>query len=236
MMFPKNKHKNIGFHNYVIYSKIEEILFKNRNKIVGNILDLGCGEQNYKATLLETGSTYFGIDWGNSFHNIQVDLVADLNEIIPLKDNFADTIISISVLEHLKEPILFISETHRLLKPEGYILLQVPFQWHIHEQPYDYQRFTSYGLQDIFQKAGYHEISVIPTCGLFTTIGLKLNYFGLKFIRGPKFLRFILRNLLNPFWFVNLVICRLLDKLDNNWSNETQGYWVVAKKQIDDRI
>jgi ubiquinone/menaquinone biosynthesis C-methylase UbiE len=42
-----------------------------------------------------------------------------LNEPLPIEDNSADTIVCLSVLEHLKEPQPFLNEAFRILKPDN---------------------------------------------------------------------------------------------------------------------
>ena len=226
----KINHKNRGAHNFIIYSKIDKFLKENYSLLKGKVFDLGCGEQEYKSFLLEYCDEYIGVDWGNSYHETKADLIADLNIKLPILDNTADTLFSISVLEHLKEPQLFLNETFRILKPNGIFLLQIPFQWRVHEHPFDYQRYTNFGLFSIFSKAGYVDVSLYATNGIFTTISLKINYFLLKLVRGSKFSKSIIKIFLTPIWLFNLYISSLLDNLDKNWNDETQGYWVVAKK------
>ena len=77
---------------------------------------------------------------------MKADIVADLNKPLPIESEVADVVVSISVLEHLCEPMTMLSESFRILKPGGSILLQVPWQWWIHEAPYDFYRYSPYGL------------------------------------------------------------------------------------------
>ena len=51
------------------------------------------------------------------------------------------------VLEHVFNPDDFVREIARVLKPGGALLLTVPFVWNEHEQPYDYARYSSFGLR-----------------------------------------------------------------------------------------
>ena len=38
-------------------------------------------------------------------------------------------------------------------------------------------------------------------------------------------------HILVPIWFTGQLLAPLLDKLDSDWSLETSGFWVVAKKK-----
>src|SRR5690606_3589331 len=108
------------------------------------------------------------------------------------------------------------------------IVLQVPWQWWVHEAPYDFFRYTPHGLLHLLKKAGFVNITVEAQSGFFTTIVLKLNYFTGRFIRGPRPIRLIIKGLLAPFWYLGQKLAPLLDKLDRNWELETTGYWVTA--------
>ena len=116
------------------------------------------------------------MNWSNSPHDLKADIVANLNEALPIENQVADSVISLSVMEHLREPQLFLSEAHRILKPGGAIILQVPFMWWVHEAPHDYFRYTRYGLEYMFEKAGFSAIQIYPQTGFWTTWTLKFNY------------------------------------------------------------
>lgn len=59
---------------------------------------------------------------------------------------------------------------------------------------------------------------------------LKLNYFSLRFIRGPRPLRWLIQAVLLPLWFIGQMAAPWLDTLDKQWAEETSGYYVVARK------
>jgi SAM-dependent methyltransferase len=59
------------------------------------------------------------------------------------------------VLEHVFNPVQFLQEVNRVLKPGGKLLLTVPFVWDEHEQPYDYARYSSFGLRAMLEKSGF---------------------------------------------------------------------------------
>ncbi len=41
-----------------------------------------------------------------------------------------------------------------MLKPDGQLLLTVPFVWDEHEQPWDFARYTSFGLKSLLENSG----------------------------------------------------------------------------------
>jgi len=110
------------------------------------------------------------------------------------------------------------------------MVLQVPWQWWIHEAPYDFFRFTPYGLKYLFEKAGFADVVVEPQSGFFTMWILKMNYFSMRFIRGPRILRGLIKATLLPLWYLGQKVAPLLDRLDKDWAAETTGYFVTARK------
>ena len=154
----------------------------------------------------------------------------NLNEKIKLPDDYADTIVSLSVMEHLCEPQIFLNESYRILKDGGIMILQVPWMWWIHELPHDYFRYTPYGLKYMFEKAGYKDIQVQPTTGFFSMWFLKMNYFSLKWIKGSKIRRALTKAFLIPFWYTAQKLAPWLDSKHRGWSLESAGFFVVAKK------
>jgi SAM-dependent methyltransferase len=229
IMISKN-HSNRRLYNWLAYDIGDHLLVKNINYYKGILYDLGSGESPFRDFFLQYAEQYIAVDWSGSFHTTNADIAADLNKPLPIESEVADAVVSLSVLEHLCEPQMMLNEAFRILKPRGGIVLQVPWQWWIHEAPYDYFRYTPYGLKYLFQKAGFVNILVEAQAGYFTTTVLKWNYFTRRFIRGPKPLRWLIKAILLPFWYLGQKIAPLLDKLDRNWALETSGYYVTARK------
>jgi len=229
---PSKEHSNRQAYNWLVYDIGDKFLKKHADIYTGVLYDLGCGESPFREFFLQYADSYVGVDWAGSFHDTHADVAADLNKPLPVESEVADTVVSISVMEHLCEPQMMLDEAYRILKPGGEMLLQVPWQWWIHEAPYDFFRYTLYGLKYLFEKAGFTEVNVEPQSGFFTMWFIKMNYFSLRFSRGPKVIRWIMRLLLIPCWFIAQKIAPVLDKLDRNWAAETSGYYVTAKKTL----
>lgn len=225
---PKDRHPNRGLHNWLIYRKMAAHLDAHAHRIKGAVYDLGCGDSPYRDFALRHGDSYTGVDWEHSPHSPRADVIADLNQPIDLPTASADTVLCVSVLEHLRRPEAFLQEAGRLLKPGGVLLLQVPWQWNLHEMPYDYFRYSPVALTEMLTESGFRDIEIASLGGFFTTHSLKFNYFSKRFVRGPAPLRWLLSLLLLPIWFLGQAFAPLLDQLDRNWAMETSGYFVVA--------
>lgn len=226
------KHSNRRAYNWIIYDIGDRYLLKYSCYFKGILYDLGSGESPFKDFFLKYAQQYIAVDWAGSFHTTKTDIAADLNKPLPIESEVADTVVSISVMEHLCEPLMMLTEAFRILKPCGEMVLQVPWQWHIHEAPHDYFRYTPFALRYLLEKAGFVDIVIEPCSGFFTTVILKLNYFSCRFIRGPRPLRWIIKGLLLPIWFMGQLVAPWLDKLDRNWAAEAAGYYVIARKPV----
>ena len=223
-------HTNRGAHNWLIYKLMDRFIRKHSGQCRGQIFDLGCGDAPYKDFLLQNAESYVGVDWSGSQHENNEDVTADLNHPLPINNEVADTVVSFSVIEHLSEPQVMLHECYRIMRPGAVLLLQVPWQWQLHESPHDYYRYTEYGLRHMLTKAGFIDVVVEPQSGVFTTIVMKINYFSRRFVRGSRVIKLALNLILIPVWYFGQIVAPLLDRLDKNWSAETTGFFVVARK------
>jgi SAM-dependent methyltransferase len=74
-----------------------------------------------------------------------VDLLGSI-EALPCADASVGTILAVSTLEHVPRFWRAFDEMHRVLRPDGALLLACPFYFHLHAHPSDYWRFTPEAL------------------------------------------------------------------------------------------
>lgn len=227
---PSINHNNRMAYNWVLYDIGDKWLEEYSKYYKGTLVDLGCGTAPYKDFFLYYSDKYIGVDWTNTLHDSQADIVSNLNERIELPNNYADTVVSLSVMEHLCEPQIFVNESFRILKDSGVMIVQVPWMWWIHEDPYDFFRYTPYGLKYMFEKAGFKDIHIQPTTGFFTMWFLKMNYFSLRWIQGSILRKSVTKFFLTPIWYLAQKLAPKLDSMHRGWSRESAGFFVVAKK------
>ncbi len=190
----------------------------------GCVIDLGCGNSPYKEDILEFADMYIGVDWKNSFHDqSKVDIFANIGGYLPFRDAYADTITCFQVMEHLPEPDIFLSECYRVLKSGGQLFVTVPFMWNVHEAPYDYFRYTRYGLEYLLKKNGFVDITIRENTGFWQMWILKFNYHTLRFAPGP------LEYFWTPIWWLGQIVSPILDKYDKH-PQETASYTSLARK------
>ena len=124
------------------------------------ILDFGCGDARYKE-IISRKNSYTGVDVKISGHpedNKNYDMLWDNNKL-PFLDESFDVVVCTEVLEHVEELNITIQELRRVLKKGGLMFITMPFIWAEHEKPYDFRRFTSFGIKKVFTDYGFNIIS-----------------------------------------------------------------------------
>jgi len=94
------------------------------------------------------GKPYLGVD---QRPGPGVDCVADAEDL-PHADGSIGTVIAISTFEHAKRFWRCFEEIHRVLRPDGVLLVSCPFYFYIHSYPSDYWRFTPAALDLLLEK------------------------------------------------------------------------------------
>ncbi len=120
----------------------------------GQLLDVGCGSKPYRDFF--TVDRYVGLDIDTPRTREQgaADHFYD-GHSFPFDNESFDSVLCNQVLEHVFQPDDFMREMHRVLRPQGRVLLTVPFIWDEHEQPHDFARYSSFGLRALFERNGF---------------------------------------------------------------------------------
>ena len=125
----------------------------------GSILDLGGGTTAEYHNLIKGTFTTVSL---NIDVDAKPDIVADLEKPLEIPDAQYDGAILMNVLEHVFNYQQLISETFRVLKKEGEILLVVPFMFPIHPSPNDFHRFTDQALKRLLENTGFTSVKITP--------------------------------------------------------------------------
>ena len=125
--------------NYVKYAT-ERFPFED------SILDTCAGwEPNYYQPLFP-GWRYIKQDI-RDFDPPCIDIVCNVEEMRPISNESVGLVLNLESLEHIRHPQKAIDEIHRVLRPEGLLILTTVMHFRIHPSPKDYWRFTPDGLE-----------------------------------------------------------------------------------------
>ncbi len=88
------------------------------------------------------GTPYLGVD---ARPGPGVDEIADVEDL-PYADASFGTVLALNTFEHVPRFWRGFEEVRRVLRPDGALLVTVPFYFHVHDYPSDYWRFTPEAL------------------------------------------------------------------------------------------
>ncbi|MEE9615159.1 MAG: methyltransferase domain-containing protein [Thermodesulfobacteriota bacterium] len=91
------------------------------------------------------GKTYVGCDMREG---TGVDLVMDVHSL-DTESGSVGTVISIDTLEHVERFWTAVEEFHRVLRPDGLLVLTSVMKFGIHDHPHDFWRFTPDGFRSL---------------------------------------------------------------------------------------
>jgi len=143
---------------YLARSALHQAMRDYANKLDGRLLDVGCGSKPYRS--LFNVREYIGLDIDSRVARQRG--VADVfyeGRIFPFEPESFDAVLCNQVLEHVFNPDEFLAEIQRVLRPGGKLLLTVPFVWDEHEQPWDFARYSSFGLKALLENQGFRIVS-----------------------------------------------------------------------------
>ena len=201
------------------------------DSIKGVMLDFGCGNKPYKN--LFKVDKYIGLDIEKSGHdhkNEKIDFYYD-GKKIPFQDNYFDSIFSSEVFEHIPNINEILNELNRVLKKDGRILITVPFVWYEHECPYDYLRYTSFGIKHLLESKGFRTISIKKTTNYIETIFQIINsYIYIILFPQNKFIKIILSAIIiTPITSLGILLSKILPNNPSFFLNNI----ILAEKYTD---
>ncbi len=194
----------------------------------GKLLDVGCGTKPYEK-LCKNVSDYIGLeidDEGNRQHKF-ADVFYD-GKTIPFSNKEFDSVLSNEVFEHVFNPNEFLRDVNRVTKEGGVLLMTVPFVWDEHEQPYDYARYSSFGLKHILAENGFEIIEHRKSNNGLEVIFQLLNDYVFKVTRTKSFYFNMLITLIimAPINIIGLVVSKILPKNEDLYLDNI----ILAKK------
>jgi len=118
----------------------------SKKKPDAKLMVIGAGERSYAGDV-----TYTDVALAKN-----ISCVCDAHDL-PFPDDSFDAVIADAVLEHVCDPQRCVSEIHRVLRPNGFVVATTPFLQPVHMGAHDFTRFTYLGHRRLFR--GFDEIA-----------------------------------------------------------------------------
>lgn len=200
----------------------------------GTVLDVGCGRSPYKPLLLAPPSratAYLGLDFVNPQYTSRPDIEWQ-GGTIALPDGAVDSAIATEVLEHSGDPWTLAHEVHRVLRPDGFFFLTVPFLWPLHDVPHDHFRYTPFSLENLLREAGFAHVEVRALGGWDAALATMLGLWVQRRPLGDPWLG-LLRRIVLPIYRRLLAADRPPERFDKSVmiTGLTASAWKQARNE-----
>jgi SAM-dependent methyltransferase len=119
------------------------------------ILDFGAGHGDFSKILSKRHVIALDV-----YPYEEIDIVCDMQKATPFKKASFDAVVLMNVLEHVQQPEKLIKLLAGLLRPNGLLVITVPFLLKLHQIPYDFYRYSHYQLENIGLAAGLEMKSI----------------------------------------------------------------------------
>lgn len=215
-------------------------------ELTGRLLDVGCGEKQYH-TLFPNVDRYMGIEHLAAVINVEAKLEKSVSHVfgiieafaegerLPFKDGSFDSAVSIEVLEHIPDPGKVVHEIARVLKPGAPLMVTVPFVYELHQTPYDFRRYTVFGIQRLLEDHGFVVEKILARGNFAAVAGRTMAHWlyrlGAKFRKRDGAIRMHkwAIPLVLPWCALTLLVFDLFSRFSNDESL-CMGYVVLARR------
>ena len=147
-----------------IHQRLLKAYILAQDFVLGNVLEVGCGEGRGIDLIINTCKSYTAIDKIEPvIEQLQKKypsgkfLSGNIPPLTQFADNSFDRIFSFQVIEHIENDHLFLSEINRILKPGGIALITTPNKpLSLSRNPWHIREYTAVELSDLAKKYFSH--------------------------------------------------------------------------------
>ena len=217
--------------NRILHKLSKKITRKNLGKKI--LESLQKIEEGSKILIIGSGGDLQNLitNHHKKVYSIDIDQKRNPDQVIDLcQEGFAkelkfkpNLICCFEVLEHTTNPQKAINNIYEVLEKDDYCLASVPFNFHIHDEPNDFYRFTYHGLEMLFKN--FSQIKITRRNGWLESIFVNL----IRLEKEKNILSKILGKVFILLYFVLLPLILLIQKIITS-EKLTTGYYVEAKK------
>ena len=180
-------------HNFYLHLQdLRRGLGEVASQVEGRLLDYGCGSSPYRP--LFPNVEYRRADYTPS---AGIDYEVRDDQTIDEASGTFDWVLSTQVLEHVRQPEMYLAECFRLLKARGSLLLSTHGTFEEHGCPYDFRRWTADGLREDIERAGFQVRHLKKLTTGPRAAGFLFHQYGELLAPGRR----TLRGLLHWFFF-----------------------------------
>lgn len=215
------------FLSPIIFSQYRITLPLIQKYAHGELIDLGSGHMPFRPYVQNQVETYESMDIIS--HSEDITYIGNIEDMSFIGDQKYDTALCLEVLEHVPNVTTALEEIHRILKPDGTLILSVPHLSRLHDEPDDFYRFTRYGLEHILSRSGFRVARLEIRGGLLSFIGHQISTMILSLSWNIPIVNDIV------FWLNSILITRLSYWVDQRLDRSgvfAAGYTVVAQKNM----
>lgn len=206
----------------VHFQSLEEELSPVTQYLSGHMLNAGCGSRDISPYLLANKVTEVT---KYDLASQDPEVVVGPLESMPFEDETFDSVLCNAVLEHVADAEGSMRELARVVRPNGYVVVAVPFLQPFHACPDDFRRYTADGLGALGRRAGLEVVCVLPVHSIAQTLGWILWEYAQE--KGGRIRRALV-------WPLILAATRLWRRTDPKLVRNANTFQAVFRRPLHD--
>jgi SAM-dependent methyltransferase len=203
----------------VHFQSLERELRPVAGYLSGHMLNAGCGSRDITAYLLANAVTKVT---KYDIASQDPEVVVGPLESLPFADGTFDSVLCNAVLEHVSDAEGSMRELARVVRPDGHVVVAVPFLQPFHACPADFRRYTADGLGDLGRRAGLEVVCVLPVHSIAQTLGWILWEYAQE--KGGRIRRALA-------WAVAFAATRLWNRTDTTLVRNANTFQAVFRRR-----